>query len=119
MNARLIIATLALAAPPTFAHRLDEYLQGTTISIESNRLHAEMTLTPGVAVFPRLIASMDTNADGAISDQEQRAYADAVLGDLTLSIDGRCVMPQLRSARFPSIADMREGRGEVHVDFDA
>ena len=36
---------------PASAHRLDEYLQATTIALEKNRVHAELRLTPGVAVF--------------------------------------------------------------------
>ncbi len=45
-------AILVLAGTPAFAHRLDEYLQGTIISVEKNRVDFQMTLTPGVAVFP-------------------------------------------------------------------
>ncbi len=114
-----IAAILVLAATPASAHRLDEYLQGTMISVEKNRLQVEMTLTPGVAVFPFLLSSIDTNADGAISGAEQRAYAAQVLRDLSLTIDGHRLTPQLHSLRFPPIDEMKEGRGEIHLDFDA
>ncbi len=49
MRLPLAAALLIVAAGvPVSAHRLDEYLQGTIISVEKNRLQAQMTLTPGV-----------------------------------------------------------------------
>jgi hypothetical protein len=112
-------ALVVLAAMPASAHRLDEYLQGTIVSVEKNRLKAQMTLTPGVAVFPFLFSTIDTNGDGVISKAEQRAYAAQVLRDLSLSIDGRRLMPQLLSIRFPDTDEMKEGRGEIQLEFSA
>ena len=106
-------ALLALAGTPATAHRLDEYLQGTILSVEKNRIQAQMTLTPGVAVFPLLLAGMDTDANGIISDAEQRAYASRILRDLSLTIDGSRLTANLLSIRFPAIDEMREGRGEI------
>ena len=119
MRAGLAAAILTVAATPACAHRLDEYLQGTIISIEKNRVEAQMTLTPGVAVFPSLIANIDTDANGVISETEQHAYALSVLRDLALSIDGHRLTPRLLSARFPAVDEMREGRGEIQLDFGA
>jgi hypothetical protein len=113
------LALLLLTGIPTFAHRLDEYLQGTILSIEKNKLSAEITLTPGVAIFPRLIAAIDTNNDGVISEAEQHAYEDQVLRDLSLTIDGNSLMPLFKSAEFPPLKEMKEGRGEIHIAFYA
>jgi hypothetical protein len=112
-------AILVLAGTPALAHRLDEYLQGTIISVEKNRVDFQMTLTPGVAVFPVLIAEIDLNADGVISRIEQRAYAGRILNDLTMSIDGHRLMPRLLSAEFPAVEEMKAGRGEIRIEFDA
>lgn len=101
------------------AHRLDEYLQGTILSVSKDTVHVEITLTPGVAVFPALIATIDTDGDGQISAAEQSAYAERVLHDLSLSIDGRSLAPHLTSAEFPAIGEMKEGRGEIHLQFQA
>jgi len=119
MTRRLTAAILVLAGTPAFAHRLDEYLQGTILSIEKDRLQAQMTLTPGVAVFPLLIASIDTDSNGVISEKEQSAYAGRVLRDLSLSIDGDRLTPQLLSMRFPTVAEMKDGLGEIRLDFKA
>lgn len=120
MRLRLLAVTMfLLSAAHVLAHRLDEYLQGTIVSIEKNRVSAEMTLTPGVAVFPRLIAEMDTDGNGVISPSEQDAYTRRMLHDLSLRIDGRALTPQLRSVEFPAIEEMKEGRGEIRVAFGA
>jgi len=119
MIARLIAAILILAGTPAFAHRLDEYLQGTIISIEKGRLQAQMTLTPGVAVSPLLIASIDTDSNGVISQTEQLEYARSVLQDLSLTIDGRHLTPQLVSEQFPTLDELKDGRGEIQLEFKA
>jgi hypothetical protein len=119
MKTKLAAVVLLLAPAPALTHRLDEYLQGTILSIGKNRLEAQITLTPGVAVFPMLATNIDTDADGVVSETEQRAYAGRVLRDLSLSIDGRPLMPQLLSMQFPSIDEMKEGRGGIRIDFKA
>jgi hypothetical protein len=113
------VAILVLAGTPALAHRLDEYLQGTIISVEKNRVDFQMTLTPGVAVFPILIAEIDLNADGVISRIEQRAYAGRILDDLTMSIDGHHLTPRLLSTEFPAVEEMKAGRGEIRIEFDS
>ncbi len=119
MRTILAAAILFLARESASAHRLDEYLQGSLISVEKNRLQVQMTLTPGVAVFPLLIRSIDTNADGVISDNEQRAYAEQVLHDVSLIIDGDRPKLQLLSVRFSTVDEMKEGRGEIQLNFIA
>ena len=108
-----------LAGTPALAHRLDEYLQGTIISIGKNRLQAQMTLTPGVSVYPIVLSGIDTDADGIISETEQRGYAERVLRDLSLTIDGRRLTPRLISTQFPTLGEMKEGLGEIRIEFNA
>jgi hypothetical protein len=112
-------AMLVLIGMPLYAHRLDEYLQATIISLERNSLHAEMRLTPGVAVLPEVLASIDTNADGAISAAEQRAYAEQMVRDLSFTIDGRPLKLRLVSVGFPAMGEIREGRGEIQLVLNA
>jgi hypothetical protein len=117
---RALIATMiVLRASPIFAHRLDEYLEATVLTVEKNRVQAEMMLTPGVAVFPIVMSAIDVNRDGAVSEKEQRAYAVRVLRDLTISIDGEQLTPRLVSTQFPSVEEMKDGRGEIQIDFSA
>jgi hypothetical protein len=109
---------LSLGAPAS-AHRLDEYLEATLISVEQDRVHAFMRLVPGVAVSPIVIWTIDTNGDGTISETEQRTYAERVLGDLSLSLDGHRLKPRLISADFPKTVEMKEGLGEIQIQFTA
>jgi hypothetical protein len=120
MKARLAAGAILLSLGTTAsAHRLDEYLQATVISVEKNRLQAQVRLTPGVAVFPIVFASIDTDRDGVLSEPEQQAYAERVLGDLSLTIDGDRLRPRLVSVQFPRIAEMKEGLGEIDLELMA
>ena len=91
MSARaVVVCTLVLlAATPVGAHRLDEYLQATTIAVEKGRVQAEIRLVPGVAVFPIVFAGIDSDSDGVMSAAEQRAYAQWVLHEVSLSTEGK------------------------------
>jgi hypothetical protein len=104
---------------PVTAHRLDEYLQATTISLEKHRVQAQLRLTPGVAVFARVMAIIDTDHDGMISTGEQRAYAERVLEDLSVAVDGDRLRLRINSVKFPGTAEMKEGRGEIQIGFAA
>jgi len=66
-----------------------------------------------------VLASIDTNADGVISNVEARAYAARVLHDLSLTIDGDILTPKLVSVDFPPPRDMQEGLGEIKIEFTA
>jgi hypothetical protein len=118
MKTRLSAAFLILAAPAV-AHRLDEYLQGTILSVERDVLHAQMSLTPGVMVLPAVMAQIGDAPTRAASQAEQRAYAARVLQDLVLSIDGHPLKPRLVSLQFPSVEEMNAGLGQIRLNFDA
>ena len=119
MKTKLVAAFFVLAAGPAGAHRLDEYLQATLISIDKDQIRAEIRLTPGVAVFPTVLRIIDTDSDGVVSEREGRAYAERVLRDLSLTVDGSRLPLHLVSTKFPEIQDMKEGLGEIHIEFTA
>jgi hypothetical protein len=113
---KALLAVLALATLPVQAHRLDEYLQGTLVSLGKDRLNAQMSLTPGVAVLPVVLAAIDTDGDGAISEAEQRSYAVRVLRDISIACDGAQLTPRLVSFQFPSAEEMKDGRGTIRLE---
>jgi hypothetical protein len=120
MKRLIIVAAILLSlGGVASAHRLDEYLQATIISVEKDHVQASMRLIPGVAVSSAVIASIDSNGDGIISEAEQRAYAERVLGDLSLTLDGNSLRPKLVSVSFPQVEQMREGVGEIQIEFTA
>ena len=110
-------AVLLACSIPAWAHRIDEYLQATILSLESGQLHASMRLIPGVMVAPSVIAMIDANHDGVFSENEKRAYANRVLGDLSLSADGKPVTPLLDSWDIPDAPQLRDGLGEIHLEY--
>jgi hypothetical protein len=119
---RQLAATVALLlalATPADAHQLDEYVQASKISVARDLVRVELRLTPGVKVLPRVLAIIDTNGDGAVSTDEQRAYVDRVRGDLSLMVDGSRLPLHLVALGFPSIAEMKEGLGEIRMDFES
>jgi hypothetical protein len=121
MKTSLAAASLILLSygATVSAHRLDEYLQATTISLEKDRIQAQIRLTPGVAILPLVMAAIDTDGDGDISPPERRAYAERVLRDLSLAVDGDVLKLRLAAANFPTMEAMREGLGEIRIDFDS
>jgi hypothetical protein len=112
-----IAACIFLCAKLASAHRIDEYLQATILSLENDRIQASMRLIPGILVAPSVIAGIDSNGDGDFSESEERAYAQRVLRDLSIATDGICVQPELVSWNFPEPARMREGLGEIHIEY--
>jgi hypothetical protein len=121
VNVRRFVVSFAvlgvwLATPASAgAHRLDEYLQATRLSIDFERVSLEIDLTAGVALAPQVFAWMDTNRDGLISDAEAEAYARQVLGSVALSVDGRPAPIALVEIRVPQFRDMNLGVGTIRV----
>lgn len=110
---------LVASARSAFAHRLDELLQAATLEVSGERVTLHLRLAPGVKVFPMMLAAIDADGDGRMSDAEQRAYAAVVLRDLSLELDGVRLRPRLTAARFPELEALREGEGEITLDFEA
>jgi hypothetical protein len=121
MNVRTLFIGFAvlgawLATPaPAGAHRLDEYLQATLLSLDIERVGLEIDLTAGVAVAPEVVAWIDTNRDGQISNAEGEAYARQMLGSVVLAVDDRPVPITLVEFRFPQVREMRLGVGAIQV----
>lgn len=110
-----LIAVLVLLTRPASAHRLDEYLQATLLTIEKDRVQADIRLTPGVAVLSYVLSTIDTDGDGVIAPAEQRAYVARVLDDLSLQVNGEPVPLRVMSSRFPSLQEMKDGLGEIQI----
>jgi hypothetical protein len=106
-------------AAPAWGHRLDEYLQATTISLAKDEISLRIRLTPGVAVAEKILADIGADGSGIISDAHQRAYAEQVQRDLQCSIDDHPATLRLASYAFPSVDDIKSGLGDIVLDFRA
>jgi hypothetical protein len=112
---------LALLADPSavFAHRDDEYLQATLVTIEPSGVRLQINLTPGVAVAEQVLVQIDRDRDGAISKNEAAAYAKLLKRDLTLRVDGRKLELKLTASEFVQPAELRTGSGIIQMEFSA
>ena len=122
MTIRLGIACtfILLLFPLTLlAHRLDEYLQATRLSVGRNRIVIKMDLTPGVDVAPLIFAMINTRRDGRISVAEGKAYANLVLRETVLEVDGTRQHLDLVGAQFPSFQEMSSGTGVIRIEAQA
>jgi hydrogenase/urease accessory protein HupE len=113
------VSTLLSLTTSVSAHRLDEYLQATTIGLARDHVALQLRLTPGVDVASKVLAEIDTNRDGVISQDEQQAYADRVRRDLSLAVDGNRIELRLISVAFPAADQMTKGLGEMLLLFRA
>jgi hypothetical protein len=105
-----LAAILLVLAAPGWAHRLDEYLQATMFSVARDHIEAQIRLAPGVAVFPVVMASIGADRNG---------YAERVLRDVSLTMDGARLRPTLVSVKWATVEEMKQGLGEIQIDFRA
>jgi hydrogenase/urease accessory protein HupE len=115
----LIFWAVLLLSPAAFAHRLNEYLEATTISLSRGKVFLELRLTPGVAIVPDVLRNIDLNGDGRISGSEQAAYLAQLNGDFVLTLDGKVTTIKAVSYSFPTVENMRKGIGDIIIDYEA
>ena len=110
-----VLGVCLATATPARAHRLDEYLQATRLSIDVECVSLEIDLTPGVAVAPEVFAWIDTNRDSQISAAEAEAYARQMLHSVALSVDDRTLPITLVEVDVPQFREMSLGVGSIRV----
>ncbi len=97
---------------------MDEYLQATLFTVERDHIAISMRLTPGVEVFAKVLAAIDTSGAGVVSNAKQQAYAEKVRRDLSLSIDDSPLPLRLVDFTFPTLEEMKQGIGEILLRFE-
>lgn len=110
---------LGLSALQVRGHRLDELLQAALIAIEPDAVTIQLHLTPGVEICERVIREVDRNLNGAISEDEAKAYAERVRGDLELELDQHPLKLQILERFYPPIETLRTGQGTIHFELKA
>jgi hypothetical protein len=113
--AAFVAVWLAHSGAAVVAHRLDEFLQASRLSIDPDRVTIELDLTPGVSVASKVLTWLDTDGDGKISAREEARYACGVLDALTLSVDGTPTPLRLVETRFPDAIDLERGLGTIRL----
>ncbi len=108
-------ALLWAFALSVWAHRTDELLQASLITIEPEAVQLELNLTPGVESLPSVLAVLDSDHDGRISSAEGETYADRVRSDLRLQLDGRALSLRGAGCQLPTLEDLRAGVGTLRL----
>jgi nickel/cobalt exporter len=113
----LLALLLALPAPPqaALAHPLDVYLQATYITVAPTQIVVELDLSPGVLVAPQILPALDTDGDQEIADAEGRAYADAVLSNVVLNVDGQPLALAVTNTDMPPYLTIQAGYGTIRI----
>jgi len=101
------------------AHRLDEYLQATLVTIEPKAIRLQINLTPGVDVAEQVLARIDRDHDGVISTSEAAAYCESVRRDMLIRLDHRNITLKLIASNFPPPSELRTGWGIIQLEFSA
>ena len=115
MKAALLGCLLLVFATDAWAHRLDEYLQATRVSLATNRIDLSIDLTPGVATVDKLLVVVDTDRDGRVSDAEIAGYAERVLKDIRVGLDGKVLALTVMDASFPALSEIKGGLGVIRI----
>jgi hypothetical protein len=111
-----IVLAVILASPGVVtAHRLDEYLQASRVTLDRDRVMLEIDLTPGANMASAAISLVDLDDDETISPAEAAAYGRRVLADFVVTLDRRAVVMNLVRAEVPSSDEMRDGLGTIRL----
>jgi hydrogenase/urease accessory protein HupE len=121
MKARWLILLLSVfgLALPVFAHRLDQYLQAITLTLQSDKILIQLHMTPGVSIASRVLGEIKPDSKEPISEPQKAAYAERVRRDLSLGVDGRSMPLHLVSFSFPETEEITNGTGEILLKFEA
>jgi len=115
LPAGLLFALVLTIAINALAHRLDEYLQATRIAVSTDRIELSMDLTPGVTVAQELLEIIDKDRDKRISKEEVAAYAQHVLKDIKVGLDGKASALSVVDASFPTLKEIEGGLGVIRI----
>ena len=125
MKTLLVSILVLLITRSAFAHRLDEYLQASTFSVDRDHIQVHMRLTPGVGVIDKVLKAIDSNGangangDGVISETKQRDYVEKVRRDISLTLDKNPLQLRVVGFSYPGVDEMKQGMGEILIDFQS
>ncbi len=119
LHGAAIAFALLTASPSARAHRLDEILQVALIAIDTDSVHLELNLTPGIETFERLSSDLDPDRSGEITAREAEAYADLVKDGLALNLDGSALDLQVRGVECPPLRELRTGLATMKLELEA
>lgn len=110
-----LLSGLLLRPTPVAAHSLDQFLQASYLTLGAKQVDLELDLTPGLMVAPQVLQSLDSDGNQQISESEGRAYAETLLQNISLEIDGQVYTLRLTSLELPTFLNLQAGYGTLKV----
>ena len=104
-----------MAAGAAFAHPVHEVVQNAYLTLSPGTVGLSLELTAGPQVAGKVIRVLDSNGDRRISPVEAHAYADRVLAQSRLTINGRPLAIRILSVDMPSYAALLGAHGTIRV----
>ncbi|SMB78411.1 hypothetical protein [Deinococcus hopiensis] len=112
---RLAPLLLSLIWGSALAHPVDEVVQGAYLTLLPGKVQLELDITPGEKVAGTVLRSLDTNADGHVTEVEARAYAKRVLDQSTLKVGAQQVRWTLQKVDVPPVDLLKVGGGILKI----
>ena len=112
-----IFTGLSLAIPLR-AHRVEGLLQSSLVEVLPSQIGVEVTLAPGMDVAPKVVALLDANGDGVLSEAESTAWSTRFMPGQNVTVDGHSLPLNLKSVRISPLAEMSEGHAEIVVQHE-
>jgi hypothetical protein len=110
-----IVLAVLLAVGAAFAHPVDECVEAAYLTLGTDSLELELDLTPGERVAVQMLDLIDQNRDGQMDRPEVQRYAERVLEDLDLNVDGKSQTLKLESVLPPSTQAFLDGGGTIKL----
>ena len=109
------VLLLVLVAYGAEAHRLDEVVQGAYLTLAPGEVRLELDVSPGMEVAGTLLRALDTDADRTITEAEARGYAQRVLAQSTLTLDGVALSWTLDKVVVPAYPNLELGSDTIRI----
>ncbi len=106
---------LALAGTPLFAHPHRDVDQQVALTLAADHVAAEIVIVPSINAGPTILARIDTDADGTISDVEADAFAQDVLATTELEVAGSPVFSEVTQVDVGDPDALEAGLGSIVI----
>lgn len=93
--------------------------QQAALSIGLDRASLSIRIVPSHDEGPEILAHIDGDGDGTVSPTEARAFGDAVLSEIQLTVDEAHVSLDNVSVEMPSVAAVSSGTGMIEIRAEA
>src|SRR5690349_4787766 len=99
----------------TWAHPLDQYVLASYLSVAPEQIILEIDMTPGVLLAPQFLPTLDTNNDQQISEAEGQTYANLILKNVELRVDGTTRLLTFTKIDMPDFLNLQTGYGTMRL----